>query len=165
MVGRQPLFPRSTIQNLSKVLEKLSPGIKITSDALSQLNFIITFMASAIVQSARDLTSLSNKETISSQDVQMAVYNIFPGQLTKPAVAEGNGAVNNPKGRGHVGFSLELTRDLLKECIKMHTVKNAKTKRKSIEKGGCNTRVGKTPPAILPASSNTFVPNFSIFQS
>lgn len=70
-------------------------NVKITVNALSQVNFIVNFLAATLAQNARELTSLSNRETVSSQDVQSAVYNIMPGALAKHAVDEGNKALRN----------------------------------------------------------------------
>lgn len=124
-------------------------NLKITVNALSQVNFIVNFLAATLAQNARDLTSLSNRNTVSSQDVQAAVYNIMPGELAKHAVKEGNKALLNKKIKR--AFSTALTSNLLKQCIKLHTVKNTKTGKKSVSKGGCSTRVSSNATVYLSA--------------
>jgi histone H3/H4 len=127
-------------------------NVKITFNALSQVNFIVNFLAATLAQNARDLTSLSNRSTVSSQDVQSAVYNIMPGELAKHAVEEGNKALRNLLNKKiKKAFPTALTSDLLKQCIKLHTVKNTKTGKKSVSKGGCSTRVSSNATVYLSA--------------
>lgn len=135
---------------IKKVLNDIYKDKNITDNALSQVNFIINFLAATLAQNARELTSLSNRETLSSQDVQAAVYNIMPGELSRHAIEEGNKALRNFK-EVKKNFSSSLTCDLLKQCIKLHTVKNAKTGKKSVSKGGCSTRVARNATRYLSA--------------
>ena len=130
---------------IKKVVATVGKG-SFTDNALSQVNFIVNFLAATLAQNAKEFASLKNRETIGKEDVEMAVRTVFPGELAKHAVVEGKKSVD--KSSKHV-FSTTLTSNFLKQCVKLHTVMHKG--KETVSKGGCNTRVGRSASIYLAA--------------
>lgn len=60
---------------ISKVLKQLHPELKISSNAKSQLNYLLSLISVKLILEAVNL--LKNKKTISSREIQTAVRIVF----------------------------------------------------------------------------------------
>ena len=78
---------------ISKVLKEVSSSGGITLNARQQLNSILMYLSKLIAKTALDLTIISNKKTISDNEIKRSVKLIFPGQLAIHSITEGQTAV------------------------------------------------------------------------
>lgn len=90
---------------IQKVLKQVHPDMKISKNALSQLNFFLKEFGARIAHGCfRLLTELPNApKTISSREVQTMVRFLLPGELAKHAVSEGTKAVTKFVSAGKGG--------------------------------------------------------------
>lgn len=125
-----------------------SKQVGITSDAKSQLNFILNKLASALITSANDITVLTNRSTLSSSNVQTAVRDVLPGELAKHAVADGVRAVTRFTSGAKVGekFDVKEVRKLMKGC-ELRKVRD----KPELESKKCDRRVSATASVYLTA--------------
>ena len=80
---------------LYKILKQVHPTIGISSSTLKSMNSLIFGLAKQISLRGLDFALLDGRRTITSREIQSAVYSIFPGELAKHAVKEGSKAVMN----------------------------------------------------------------------
>ena len=78
---------------ITKVLKKVHPDTGMTKNAKDALNMFINMLGKKIIQRAVDLNHSINKLTLSSKDIQSAVFFEIPGELAKFATSEGNKAI------------------------------------------------------------------------
>ena len=109
---------------IQKVLKQVHPSIKLSSDASSQITFLINVLAKNIAIQAASVARVQNQVTIRVKEVQQAIRNGFPGELSSHVVAEGNKAVTRVNSVGKDGvqkssqlqFRVSRCRKFLKEC-------------------------------------------------
>ena len=157
--------PRINLSSsIKKVLLSVYPSNQLSSDAKSQVNFILNSLGTALANSATQFASLNNKVGISAAHVQSAVREILKGEMVTYAVSQGTKAVfkfmsfKSKKGvtvraEKKAGLALQVSkaRLFLKGCTKLQKVKNDKTGHSSLVKGGCNARVGTGAGVYLAA--------------
>ena len=108
---------------IHKVCKKVHRELKLSSDAVSQLTFIINVLAKNITLQAASVARLQKRATINAKEVQQAIKTILPGELSKHAVPEGTKAVTKATSRsGKIQessgliFRVSRCRKFLKEC-------------------------------------------------
>jgi histone H2B len=76
-----------------KVLKQVHPDTGVSSKAMSIMNSFVNDIFERIANEASRLSSLNQRATISSREIQTAVRLLLPGELAKHAVSEGTKAV------------------------------------------------------------------------
>ena len=79
---------------IKRVLKQVHPDIGISGNALSQMNSLISYIATLHANSARDIIMDERKKTVTSREIQTSVRIFLPPMLAKIAVSEGNKAVD-----------------------------------------------------------------------
>lgn len=128
--------------DIQKVLKQLRPDMKLSLDAKSQLSFIITKVASAIIISANGLAMLSNDATLGVKHIEAAIKEVIPGELANHSVSEGRKTFA-PEFKPY--FSIGKTRTLLTGCKTLQKVGSR------VQKSGCNRRISRETPIYLAA--------------
>ncbi|KHJ42765.1 core histone H2A/H2B/H3/H4 [Trichuris suis] len=77
-----------------KVLKQVHPDTGISTKAMSIMNSFVNDVFERIAEEASRLTQYSNRDTLSSREIQAAVRLLVPGELCKHAVSEGTKAVS-----------------------------------------------------------------------
>jgi len=77
-----------------RVLKQVHGEIGIGSKAMSIMNSYIHDLFDRIASEASRLAKYSNRNTLSSREIQTAVRLILPGELSKHAVSEGTKSVS-----------------------------------------------------------------------
>lgn len=77
-----------------KVLKQVHPDTGISSKAMSVMNSLINDIFERLAAEAARLTTISNRQTMSSREIQSAVRLSMPGELSKHAISEGTKAVS-----------------------------------------------------------------------
>ncbi|KFD58578.1 hypothetical protein M514_00804, partial [Trichuris suis] len=77
-----------------KVLKQVHPDTGISTKAMSIMNSFVNDVFERIAEEASRLTQYSNRDTLSSREIQAAVRLLAPGELCKHAVSEGTKAVS-----------------------------------------------------------------------
>ena len=79
---------------ISKVLKQVHTKISISSNAKSQINYLLLLLASKIIEEASSLTLDANRKTLDTRSIQTAVRNIFGfSELEKYSISEATKAV------------------------------------------------------------------------
>jgi histone H2A len=76
-----------------KVLKQVHPDTRITNYSLEQMNQFVIVIARGIIHEGKKVLVLTDKETMTSREIQYAVRSLIPGELAKHAVSEGVKAV------------------------------------------------------------------------
>merc|ERR1711865_1270549 len=76
-----------------RVLKQVHPETGISKKSMSIMNSFINDVFERIAGEASRLVRYNKRQTLSSREVQTAVRLILPGELARPAVAEGTKAV------------------------------------------------------------------------
>lgn len=93
---------------IKKVLKEVHPDTRISKNALSQLNFLLSHMSKKILAKAYFLTKYNlgissgkimneNPSELTTNDMLIATMFVLPGELAKHAVSEGKRGVNKEK--------------------------------------------------------------------
>jgi histone H3/H4 len=106
---------------IRKVCKQVHPKLKLSSDAVSQLTFIINVLARNISLQAGSVVRLQKKATIGSREVEQATKAVLPSEISKHAVAEGTKAVTKASSlkiqkSSNLVFRVSRCRKFLKEC-------------------------------------------------
>ncbi|XP_059663831.1 histone H2B-like, partial [Cornus florida] len=72
-----------------KVLKQVHPDIGISSKAMGIMNSFINDIFEKLAQESSRLVKYNKKPTITSQEIQITVRLMLPGELAKHAVSEG----------------------------------------------------------------------------
>ncbi|XP_004678509.2 PREDICTED: histone H2B subacrosomal variant-like [Condylura cristata] len=78
---------------VSRVLKEVVPQSGISSQTLDIMNTLINGIFERISIEACNMMYFRNRCTLTPEDIQKAVYLLFPGKLAKYAVAFGSEAV------------------------------------------------------------------------
>ncbi|XP_014707422.1 histone H2B subacrosomal variant-like [Equus asinus] len=78
---------------INRVLKEVVPQRGISARTLDTMNILINNIFERISTEACSMMYFRNRCTLTPQDVQKAVYSLFPGKLAKYAVAFGSEAV------------------------------------------------------------------------
>jgi len=78
---------------IKKVLKAVHPSMRITSDALHQLNAVLNYIAEDVAREANSLADSKGKKTLKAREVAAAADLIFPGELAKHARSESTKAI------------------------------------------------------------------------
>lgn len=78
---------------IEKVLKEIHSDKGISGEAMVEMNNMIVFFIDKIMRAVNKLTEQSEKQTISSKEIQTAVRLCLPGELAKHAVSEGTKAI------------------------------------------------------------------------
>ena len=78
---------------IKKVLKAVHPSMRITSDALHQLNAVLNYIAEDVAREANSLADSKGKKTLKAREVMSACRLVFPGELAKHAYSESTKAV------------------------------------------------------------------------
>ena len=84
---------------IKRVLKSVHPDAQITKFALDQLNDFAIVITKEICKTSVDRLIISNKETVTSREIQHSIRAILPGELCKHAVSEGTKAVTKYDAR------------------------------------------------------------------
>lgn len=132
-----------------KVLKQVHPDTGMSGPAMNQIQSLIGYFASRILNAANALLRVSGKHTITSREIQAAVRLVLPGELAKHAVSEGTKAVTKynsgaqsggrPSGRAGLQFSVSRTGHLIRLLGTSPSSKGAKL------------RVGEGAPVYMAA--------------
>eukprot|EP01125_Pyxidicula_operculata_P001388 TRINITY_DN1127_c0_g1_i1.p1 TRINITY_DN1127_c0_g1~~TRINITY_DN1127_c0_g1_i1.p1 ORF type:complete len:153 (-),score=39.58 TRINITY_DN1127_c0_g1_i1:221-637(-) len=76
-----------------KVLKQVHPDTGISNKAMMIMNSFVMDIFERIATEAGRLARYSNRQTITSREIQTAVRLLLPGELAKHAVSEGTKAV------------------------------------------------------------------------
>ncbi|XP_072373679.1 histone H2B 1/2-like [Scyliorhinus torazame] len=76
-----------------KAMKQVHRDTNISSKAMSTMNLIVNDMIGCIAGEASCLANDNKRSTISSWEIQTAVFLLLPGELAKHAVLEGTKAV------------------------------------------------------------------------
>ncbi|XP_004420522.1 PREDICTED: histone H2B subacrosomal variant-like [Ceratotherium simum simum] len=85
---------RNYSRYITRVLKEVVPGRSISARTLDIMNTLINDMSERISTEACNLMYFRNRCTLTPEDIQRAVYLLFPGKLAKYAVAFGSEAVH-----------------------------------------------------------------------
>lgn len=91
--SRTGLGHRNYSLYINRVLKEVVPQSGISSHTLDVMNTLINNIFERISTQACSLMNYRNRRTLTPEDVQNAVYFLFPGKLAKYAVAFGSEAV------------------------------------------------------------------------
>lgn len=131
---------------IKQCLKELRGYSSLSTDACSQINFIINTLCNMFVSQARSLATLNNSGTISSRNIESAVKEVLPSELAKHAVNVGMMFMN--KKRKAV-FPVSKVHILLQDYIKIHNV-HKESGRTVLETGGSvANRVNKNTALYL----------------
>lgn len=84
---------------IKRVLKSVHFDAQITKFALDQLNDFAIVITKEICKTSVDRLIISNKETVTSREIQHSIRAILPGELCKHAVSEGTKAVTKYDAR------------------------------------------------------------------
>ena len=88
-----------------KVLKQTHNDLGISNRSMNICNSMVEDMFNRLVDESRNLTTMNHQKTLTSREIETAVKILFPGELAKHAISEGNKAVikfNNSTGKkGH----------------------------------------------------------------
>ena len=76
-----------------KVLKQVHPDIIISSKAMGIMNSLVNDLFERITAESIRLANQNERLTITSREIQTAVRLLFPVELAKHAVSEGNKAI------------------------------------------------------------------------
>ncbi|XP_043585901.1 histone H2B-like [Bombus pyrosoma] len=76
-----------------KVLKQVHPDTNISSKAMNIMNSFVNDIFDRIAAEASCLSKYSNRNIITSREIQTVVRLLLPGQLAKQAVSQGTKAV------------------------------------------------------------------------
>lgn len=76
-----------------RVLKQVHPDTGISTTAKDELNSVVNYLGQILAQAAVDVANQNKRATISTRDIQSAVYLRLPGELAKHAVSEGVKAI------------------------------------------------------------------------
>ena len=76
-----------------RVLKQVHPDTGISKKSMSIMNSFMNDVFERIASESQKLGKYSNKQTLSSREIQTAVRLVLPGELGKHAVSEGTKAV------------------------------------------------------------------------
>ncbi|GCB66830.1 hypothetical protein scyTo_0015046 [Scyliorhinus torazame] len=79
--------------SIYKALKQVYPVTGISSSAMSVINLFVNDIFERITCESSRLIRYSQRQTISSQEIQTTIHLMLPGELTKHAVSEGSKAV------------------------------------------------------------------------
>jgi histone H3/H4 len=141
------------------LLKRAHGGVVFSTDACSQINFILNTLAIMLIQEARSFASLNNEETITPKHLEYAIKEVMPADLAKHALKIATDSLTknpdptNPDGVASRLFPASKVHTLLKGCIKMDIVehKTATGTRRVLKTGGCANRVSKDSSVYLAA--------------
>lgn len=104
------------------VLKQVHPGMRITLEAVNEVNLILHKVGQKITQDADLMSKNSHRQTVTSRDIQSAVRLNLGSELAKHAVSEGTKAVTKysassggrriPDGRGGYTVDNRIARNL-----------------------------------------------------
>lgn len=81
-----------------KVLKQVHPSVRISKRGMSIMNSLVKDTFEKLAGEAGKLCGYSNKDTLSSREVQTAVRLVLPGELAKHAVSEATKAMTKLNG-------------------------------------------------------------------
>jgi histone H2B len=86
-----------------KVLRQVHPKVGISKKGMAVMNSLVSDTFDKIASEAGRVCRVSNKQTLSSREIQTAIRLVFPGELAKHAVSEGTKAMTKFKAatEGH----------------------------------------------------------------
>ena len=85
--------PKTFNSYIFKVLKQVHPKTGISKKSMSIVNSIVVDAFEKIATEAGSLCKMTNKLTLSSNEVQCAARLVLPGELSKHAVSEGTKAM------------------------------------------------------------------------
>jgi histone H2B len=98
-VGKQRRHATETYKSyIFKVLHQVHPKVGISKKGMSIMNSLVNDTFDKLASEAGRLCRVSNKNTLSSREVQTAIRLVLPGELAKHAVSEGTKAVTKING-------------------------------------------------------------------
>ncbi|XP_016069914.1 PREDICTED: histone H2B subacrosomal variant-like [Miniopterus natalensis] len=86
-------FNRNYSLYIRRVLKEVDPQKSISSDTLDIMNSVINDIFERISTQAYNLMCFRNRCTLTHEDIQKAMYMLFPGKRAKYAVTFGSEAV------------------------------------------------------------------------
>ena len=78
-----------------RTLKGIHPNFGISKQAMSTLNSLVADMFIQNMEESRKLALYNGRNTVTSREVMTSIKLIFPGELSKHAVAEANKALSN----------------------------------------------------------------------
>ncbi|XP_012929388.1 histone H2B type 2-E-like [Heterocephalus glaber] len=84
---------RSRKESVYKVLKQVHPDTGISSKAMGIMNSFVSVIFERLAGEASRLEHYNKRSTITSREIQTAVWLLPPGELAKHAVSEGTKAV------------------------------------------------------------------------
>merc|ERR1712048_364231 len=92
-VKRKRRSQASYASYIFKVLKQVHPKMRISKQAMEIMESCVGDTFERIATEANRLGRTTNKETMTSREIQSAVRLVLPGELSKHAVSEGCKAV------------------------------------------------------------------------
>ena len=78
---------------INKVLKQVHPDTGISKRGMSIMNSFVNDLLDRVACEASRLTKYGKNRTMSSREIQTAVWLLLPGELAKHAISEGTKAV------------------------------------------------------------------------